>query len=299
MPFPIINRRFTPVEFATYVAGVKLTSAFQPTHVVIHNTGIPTLAQRPNGWTPEAIKGLYTYYDKTKEWTGGPHAFMDDKEDGIVGFNLLNDTGVHSPSWNKNAWGLEMLGDYDGTDDPLTGRGAKVVRNTVYAAAILLNKIGAVASDTTIRFHKEDKATDHDCPGRLVIKADFVAMVKAVQDDMKAEAAGLPTAPSPEIHHLHLSGVDIGTTWANNADGGRNYFPMRLLLNKLHGAEVVKARLAPSAIGATWDGVVITCPMLLREGATWVQLAAFAKWQNLSLERDPATKIISLKRSGK
>lgn len=188
MTFPIIKRRFTPAQFADYVEGLKLTD-FKPSFCVLHNTAVPSLAQRPIGFTADQMESLRTYYSGLG-WRGSPHCFVDDTEAGIWVLNPLDKRGTHSPSWNGTSWGIEMLGNYE-TESFTTGRGAKVRDNAVAAIALLNRKIGVSAS--TMRIHREDPATDHACPGKKVVKADFVARV-AVYMGTIAEK-GKPAAP--------------------------------------------------------------------------------------------------------
>lgn len=189
MSFTIIGKRFTPTEFAAYVAGIKMDAGFAPSFVVVHNTGAPTLAERPNGFSEQNMRDLEEFYSN-QGWNGSPHCFVDDA--GIWVLNPINKRGTHSPSWNGSSFGVEMLGDYD-SDAFTTGRGAKVRANAVLAVGTLLKKIGVTATGTTVRFHKEDPKTTHkDCPGAHVVKGDFLA---AVQLGMTPSPK--PATPSP------------------------------------------------------------------------------------------------------
>jgi hypothetical protein len=93
-------------------------------------------------------------------------------------FTPLTVSGVHSPSWNKLAIGIEMLGDYN-RDNFNTGRGANVKANAYAAAATICAVLGM--DPDGIRFHYEDTETSHaDCPGRSVGKPAFIAGVKSL-----------------------------------------------------------------------------------------------------------------------
>lgn len=166
--FTIVNKRFTPGEFRAYVESISL-SEWKPKCVVIHNTASPSLAQRPNGFTVQQMKNLQAYYSG-KGWNGGPHCFVDDK--GIWVFNPLDKRGTHSPSWNGESWGIELLGDFS-TESPTEGRGEKVVENGAAAAVILLRRLGLTPRGAYVRFHFEDPQTDHACPGKLLTKDIF------------------------------------------------------------------------------------------------------------------------------
>lgn len=176
--FTIIGKRFTPDEFAAYVAMLDFEpGGFKPDMVVLHNTAVPPLATRPDGFTEAHMRNLRGYY-AGMGWKGGPHLFVD--HHGIWVFNPLDRRGTHSPSWNSHAWGVEMLGDYD--KEPFgSGRGVKVRDNTAAAVAVLLTKIW-MPSILALKLHKEDPKTDHDCPGKNVDKGDFWSQVSEILD---------------------------------------------------------------------------------------------------------------------
>lgn len=177
--FNIVGRSFTPVEFAAYVASLDLAgSGFKPEFVVLHNTGAPNLSQRPDGFTSQHMENMRDFYANTQRWHGGPHVFVDDKPSGIWVFNPLTQEGVHSPSWNHIAYGVEMLGDFDYDQFGGAARGQNIRANAVAAIAVLCHARGI--DSQTLRLHKEDPETTHrDCPGKHVDKGD---MVKRIHD---------------------------------------------------------------------------------------------------------------------
>lgn len=168
----IIGIAFTPEEFKTYVEDRHWTG-WRPTFIVLHNTGSPNLAQRPDGLTHQHILNLEGYYRDTQKWSAGPHLFVDDRQ--IWVFTPLTTQGVHSPSWNAISLGVEMLGDYS-TDSFTDGRGQKVHQNAVAAIAILSAQLSI--DPASMKLHKEDTKTKHDCPGRNVNKPTFISEVK-------------------------------------------------------------------------------------------------------------------------
>lgn len=171
---PIVGLSFDATTFNSYVKSIRWMG-WRPTFIALHNTAVPNLAQRPHGFTKVHIQNLVTYYRDQQQWSAGPHLFIDDKQ--IWVFTPLTETGRHSPSWNSLALGIEMLGDYE-TDDFGSGRGLAVRKNAVAAMASLCGALGL--SPDTIRLHKEDPATTHDCPGKHVSKAAVIAEVAAV-----------------------------------------------------------------------------------------------------------------------
>jgi hypothetical protein len=177
----IVGLSFTPDEFDTYCHGLRW-NAWRPSFIVLHNTAIPSLAQRPQGFTRTHIANLETFYRDTNKWSAGPHLFIDDKQ--IWVFTRLTVSGVHSPSWNKFALGVEMLGDYE-REAFDKGRGLKVRNNTVAALASLSAVLGI--DPQTMRLHREDTLTTHACPGARVAKN---VVIQEVQDLIVARHGG-------------------------------------------------------------------------------------------------------------
>jgi hypothetical protein len=177
----IVGRSFTPDEFDGYCHTLQWT-AWRPSFIVLHNTAIPSLAQRPEGLTRQHIQSLEAFYRDAQGWKAGPHLFVDDRQ--IWVFTPLTVSGTHSPSWNKVALGIEMLGDFE-TEAFDSGRGLEVRTNAVAALATVSAILG-IAPDT-MRLHREDPLTTHACPGKNVRKLD---VIQAVQDLIGARHAG-------------------------------------------------------------------------------------------------------------
>jgi hypothetical protein len=159
----------TVEQFRAHVAGLQF-GPWRPSSLTLHNTGAPRLDQ----WHPAAsrIKNLEHYYRDIQGWSAGPHVFVAD--DLIWPFTPFTAPGVHSPSFNGVAWGMEMVGDYS-VEAFDSGPGARVRDNAVAACAILHARLGL--DPHTLRLHKEDKRTTHDCPGRNVNKEEFIRRV--------------------------------------------------------------------------------------------------------------------------
>jgi N-acetylmuramoyl-L-alanine amidase CwlA len=168
----IVGTSFSPEEFDSYCHALRW-SAWRPSFIVLHNTAVPSLSQRPHGFTKQHILNLERYYRDEKRWKAGPHLFIDDKQ--IWVFTPLTLSGTHSPSWNKSALGIEMLGDYE-KDAFDSGRGLKVQRNSIAAIATLTAMLGI--EPDTMRIHREDPLTTHTCPGTKVNKLKFIQAVK-------------------------------------------------------------------------------------------------------------------------
>jgi N-acetylmuramoyl-L-alanine amidase len=164
----IVGRGFRPHEFKEYLGTLNFTD-WRPQFVVLHNTASPRLSQWHSHPGEERMHNLEAYY-RSLGWSAGPHLFVAD--DLIWAFTSLTTPGVHSPSWNSVAWGIEMVGDYNA--EPFN----PAVRENAVDAVSLLHLLRGLDPDT-IRFHKEDPRTDHDCPGKNVVKSDFVERVKS------------------------------------------------------------------------------------------------------------------------
>jgi hypothetical protein len=185
----IVGTSFTPEEFDGYCHQLQWT-AWRPSFIVVHNTASPSLAQRTKGLTKQHIKNLEVFYRDQQKWKGGPHLFVDDLQ--IWAFTPLTVSGTHSPSWNKTAIGVEMLGDYE--KEPFdSGRGLAVRNNTVAALATLCGILGL--DPETMRIHREDPLTTHACPGKNVRKLE---LIQAVKDLLVERHAGEhPLKPVP------------------------------------------------------------------------------------------------------
>lgn len=172
----IVGKSFTPDEFEKYVRTLKF-NLWRPSFLVLHNTYAPTLAQRPAGLTKQHILNLESFF-KGKGWSAGPHLFVDDKQ--IWVFTDLTTQGVHSPSWNSKAIGVEMLGDFQ-TEDFNSGRGLLVQNNAVAAVASICAALGM--DPDSLKLHKEDPKTSHKtCPGKTVDKAKFIRSVETLME---------------------------------------------------------------------------------------------------------------------
>ncbi len=170
----IVGLSFNADQFDSYCHSLQWT-AWRPSFIALHNTAVPDLAQRPNGFSAQHMKNFVSFYRDQKHWSAGPHLFIDDKR--IWVFTPLTLSGIHSPSWNKLAIGIEMLGNY-AKDSFKTGRGLAVRQNAVAAMSTLCAVLGL--DPTTIRLHKEDLQTTHDCPGKNVKKIEIIAEVQAL-----------------------------------------------------------------------------------------------------------------------
>jgi hypothetical protein len=173
----IVGTSFSADDFDAYCHALSW-SAWRPSFITLHNTASPSLAQRPNGLSAQHIRNLEKYYRDEMGWKAGPHLFVDDKQ--IWVFTPLTMSGTHSPCFNKLSLGVEMLGDYN-SEAFTSGRGLKVQKNAVAAVASLSAVLGLTPE--SLRLHKEDRCTTHDCPGKNVKKGEFIEAVIACLRD--------------------------------------------------------------------------------------------------------------------
>lgn len=176
----IINKTFNIADFKNYVDTIELNN-WKPKFPVIHNTSVPSQELYKSwhskaGWTMEQWgKNLASYYTGMG-WNGCPHLFVG--YDKILVLNPLDKRGTHTPSWNAISWGIETVAEF--TNEPFEGG---VRDNLIAATAILCAKAKFdptkfVLGVSGIHFHKEDKNTTHKtCPGKNLVKADFVSDV--------------------------------------------------------------------------------------------------------------------------
>jgi peptidoglycan hydrolase-like protein with peptidoglycan-binding domain len=191
----IIGRGFRAAEFKEYVATLRFTD-WRPQFAVVHNTSAPRLSQWHSHPGEVRMRNLESYYRNEQHWSAGPHLFVAD--DLIWVFTPLTTSGVHSPSWNGVAWGIELVGEYD--EEPFN---PAVRENAVDALAALYACRGLAPA--TIRFHKEDPGTTHtDCPGRNVNKADLIARVEARMN------SGVAGEHVPTDDYLEIGATNTG-----------------------------------------------------------------------------------------
>jgi N-acetylmuramoyl-L-alanine amidase CwlA len=171
---PIVGLSFSQNEFDSYCHSHQWT-AWRPSFIVLHNTAVPSLVSRPNGFDAQQMQSFVSYYKDTQKWSAGPHLFIDDKK--IWVFTPLTVSGIHSPSWNKLAIGIEMLGNYE-TESFTSGRGLEVRANAVAAMATICAVLGL--DPQGVKLHKEDPKTTHACPGKNVVKSEVIAEVRSL-----------------------------------------------------------------------------------------------------------------------
>ncbi len=187
---------FNPKLLTREQLAARITSLewddWEPVGITLHNTAAPTLAQwRESGPQHDArIRNLQQYYEGMG-WHGGPHWFVS--RNYINEFSNPLRRGTHSPSFNAEYFGIEMVGDYN--DEPFdSGDGALVRDNAVYLMALLCRKFGWQI-ERVLKLHKEDPRTTHDCPGSNVSKADVIRRVQA----QMAALGGTPAKPAPAV----------------------------------------------------------------------------------------------------
>lgn len=159
--------------------------------LTLHNSGLPNMVMARKTSEGQRMKNAAVGY-KQRGWPGGPQFWVFESGKIAQGTPLEAGPGaIHSPSWNKTSVGVEMVADFDGTDDPNVGGGAVIFDTTAWLFAHLLGKLGLPANEVTVRLHKQDPRTTHDCPGKLVKKDAFLEKVRRY---MKPPAA---LAPKP------------------------------------------------------------------------------------------------------
>jgi len=173
MGYENVGRVWTPAELKTHLANVE--KPVWATSITFHNTGAPSLEQRPRGFLPEHLTNLKSYYQGLG-WSSGPHLFID--EDQCWGMCDFQQHGVHAKSFNSSSIGIEVLGNYD-VEAPNTGRGAQCWTTATAAGKVLLDWLGLQPSELTVKFHRDDPKTTKTCPGTKVEKAWVIDQINA------------------------------------------------------------------------------------------------------------------------
>ena len=164
MGYENVGRVWTPAQLRQYLGTLDRPAWCRA--ITFHHTGVPSLEQRPRGFLPNHMNNLESYY-RGKGWSAGPHLFID--EDQCWGMSDFRRYGVHAVSFNRNAIGIEVLGNYD-VESPNTGRGAQCWATATAAGKVLLDWLGLQPSQITVKFHRDDPRTTKTCPGSKVDK---------------------------------------------------------------------------------------------------------------------------------
>lgn len=189
--------------------GMEWDRGFKPAGIILHNTAAPTLAQwAESGPNHDArVRNLKAYYQGLG-WHAGPHWFVS--RENFTEFMDPRTRGTHSPSFNADHFGIEMVGNYD-TEPFSSGDGAKVRDNAVFLMAYLCNRF-VWDPAKAIKLHKEDPNTTHACPGSRVSKKDVI-------DRVRAQMASLWTDDGPAVEGEFTVFKDIiATTFGGGSD---------------------------------------------------------------------------------
>jgi hypothetical protein len=207
----IVNRGFTLPEFRLYLQTLEFRN-WKPSFMVLHNTAAPTLKQWNSYPEAQRILNLQSYY-KDLGWSSGPHAFIDNNT--IWLFTPLTTPGTHTPSWNGTALGIELVGDYAREDaDRGDGYDAKMLCVAFFGE--LHKKLGL--NPETIRLHKEDPRTTHDCPGGDIRKEDFIRLVQEYMGEAgehPRNALPVEVAPHPPPSKEGTVAASVGALGLN------------------------------------------------------------------------------------
>jgi len=173
----IVNLKFDPLAFRAYAKSLSVEkSAWKPKGIVLHNTADPDLAAWAKHSWQDNLEILVEYYRDTMKWHAGPHLFV--APEGICCFTPIATPGVHSPSFNNTHLGVEMVGNYvlpKASDDFQNGKGGIVHLNAISAVATLCEVFHL--DSASLKLHREDPKTTHDCPGHQVDKTAFIQAV--------------------------------------------------------------------------------------------------------------------------
>jgi hypothetical protein len=210
----LINKSFTIEEFKSYVNSISIINWLREPDIknrlqfpVIHNTSSPTQAQYKSwhdrkDWTMEQWgKNLASYY-AGMGWQGCPHLFVG--YDKILVLNDLSVHGTHTPSWNKISWGIETTAEFE--TEAFDGG---VKDNLIAATAILCAK--ANFNPNVLKFHHDDPATTHrSCPGRNLVKSEFIKdVVNYINDNLNFQIGNDHPHIDETVHIADTSGMSI------------------------------------------------------------------------------------------
>ncbi len=257
MGYENVGRVWTYKSLEEYLRTIKKPDWCEA--ITLHNTGEPSLANRPTGFSVGNIGNIRNYYKNDLGWSAGPHLFID--EDEIYGMSDLRRRGVHAVSFNRNAIGIEVLGWYD-KEDPKKGRGLACWQNAAAASGVLLNWLNLEPNEDTVLFHRDDPTTSKTCPGTLVKKDWILNLIKKSPQppEKKTEKpdVGMPWPDwdfrgeswcVPVYNFLMAKGVPSATIIAKlKSKGSKFYYGDEFI----EGAYFVKAGEPIKPNGCTW-----------------------------------------------
>lgn len=174
MSYANVGKVWSLESFDAYLNSVEKPSWCKA--VCLHHTAAPSLSMRPQGLLSQHIRNIEDFY-RTKGWSAGPHFFIDENE--IFGMTPPNLKGVHAVSFNNNAIGIEVLGDYD-TEFHDRGRGLECWKMAAATTAKLLRWLNLDSNYSTVLFHRDDPTTKKTCPGTRVQKPWVLDLIKSV-----------------------------------------------------------------------------------------------------------------------
>lgn len=220
----VVGRKFTHSQFKSYLAGLAFTPWAK--FVVVHNTSSPDLALYKTwearqgkyaNWSPEQwLKNLASYY-AGQGWSGGPHLCIPPTPDTILVLNDLAYPGVHTPSWNKNSYGVETVGEFEREAVPDSTRDNLVAALGIMHQHFNLDPASYQLGVRGLHFHKEDHATTHkSCPGKNLDKARLVSDVLRF---MNPSASPSPApVEQPHAHDVPISSQEADTSRLNTVE---------------------------------------------------------------------------------
>lgn len=171
--------------------------------ITIHNSDAPYTLASVGG--SQRMKNLAHFY--RQKWNSGPHGFA--METRMYPGTPIHLTGTHSPSWNGSRIAWEAEGSFKpGKHSPFEGKGALTWNTMAWATAELFEWMGWEPNEQTIKLHKEDPKTTHDCPGSHIKKDWFIEKVKQFMGS--PISSPVPAAPVVPLGTMVVSGVPAG-----------------------------------------------------------------------------------------
>ena len=252
-------------DLRAYIRGLNYNS-WRPSNFVIHNTASPTLYQWWHSVPPsERMENLRSYYENEMGWSAGPHCFIDGKSWWI--FTPFNVKGVHSPSWNGTMLGFEHVGDYN-TESDETGMGADVMKMGHALCGECCEYFGWDPS--RLKFHKEDPATSHDCPGRNMVKSEYIDDVQQYMGS-GGDAEQPPAAPQRGV----VAGLTTGDTLNIRASSSSQ----AAIIGQAENGDVL------TVVGEAWNGSTKWLRIQFGQAAgTGVAIFGWASAQYIQIE---------------
>lgn len=155
------GRVMSQEQFIAYCRELRAGDKLLPVQtVVVHHTATAE-SSYINQTLAQTLRNFWSYYRRTKGWSGGPHALIMSREPGIGLLNSLLYDGIHCAGNNTNSRGGEICGNFTSVlpAGHLLDNAVIFFAGTLYAGKMTID---------ALKYHRMYGGTA--CPGNMLAK---------------------------------------------------------------------------------------------------------------------------------